>query len=126
MEGRQVKFLILGCNGMLGHMLTLYLLNQKHHVTGFAREKSPFVDTIVSDIHNLDLLKSAVIDYDIIVNCIGLLNQYAENNQSEAVFINSYLPHILVDFTKGTSTKIIQISTDCVFSGAGGGTMNMI
>ena len=58
--------------------------------------------------------------YDAIINCIGLLNQDAENNKHLAVYLNSYLPHLLSYLTRDLDTKVIQMSTDCVFSGKSG------
>ena len=43
-----MKFLVLGCNGMAGHMISLYLKEQGHQVWGFARRSSPFVQTVVT------------------------------------------------------------------------------
>ena len=59
--------------------------------------------------------------YDAVINAIGILNQDAEDNKSNAVLLNSYLPHFLSDTTKDMKTKIIHMSTDCVFSGKTGG-----
>ena len=66
-----MKFLILGCNGMAGHMLSIYLKEQGHSVLGFARKKSEFVEVIVGDARNFDLLKMIVTnnDFDAIINC---------------------------------------------------------
>ena len=118
-----MKFLILGCNGMAGHTISIYLKEQGHDVTGYAREKSRFVNTIVGDVTDFDLLKKHVLScgYDSIINCIGLLNQFAENNHAMAVLLNGYLPHFLAEITKGTDIQIIHMSTDCVFSGKTGG-----
>jgi dTDP-4-dehydrorhamnose reductase len=55
-----------------------------------------------------------------VINCIGILNKNAEINKHEAVFLNSYLPHYLSYITKNIETKVIQMSTDCVFSGKSG------
>ena len=33
-----MKFLVLGCNGMAGHMISLYLKERGHQVQGFARK----------------------------------------------------------------------------------------
>jgi dTDP-4-dehydrorhamnose reductase len=55
-----------------------------------------------------------------VINCIGILNKNAEINKHEAVFLNSYLPHYLSSLTKNIETKVIQMSTDCVFSGKSG------
>ncbi|MDE6526031.1 MAG: sugar nucleotide-binding protein, partial [Muribaculaceae bacterium] len=117
-----MKFLILGCNGMAGHIISLYLKEQGHEVTGFARSKSPFVPTIIGDATNTELLAGAIAagKYDAVINAIGLLNQFAENNHAAAVFLNGYLPHYLAEITDGTDTQVIQMSTDCVFSGKDG------
>ena len=118
-----MKFLILGCNGMAGHTISLYLKEQGYEVDGFAREKSRFVRTFVGDARDLKTVRKVIEDgqYDAAVNCIGLLNKFAENNHEAAVFLNSYFPQFLAGITAHTSTQIIHISTDCVFSGSRGG-----
>ena len=118
-----MKFLILGCNGMAGHMISLYLKEQGYEVDGFARKKSLQVRTIVGDARNTDLLKQIIKDgnYRAIINCIGVLNKFAENDHEAAVYLNSYLPQFLAKVTEDIGTQIIHISTDCVFSGSRGG-----
>lgn len=118
-----MKFLVLGCNGMAGHMVALYLKTRAHEVIGFARQKSSYIDTIIGDATNINLLCQVIQDgkYDTIVNCIGVLNQFAEFDHANAIFLNSYLPHYLSKITENTKSQIIHISTDCVFSGAKGG-----
>ena len=111
------KLLILGCNGMLGSMVSLYFKEKGYNVTGFARRKSKIVDTIIGDVTNFELLKSIINDFDVIINCTGKLNKACDENISEAIIVNSYLPHFLAEITKETKIKIIHISTDCVFSG---------
>jgi dTDP-4-dehydrorhamnose reductase len=58
--------------------------------------------------------------FDAVINCIGLLNQFAEDNKAMAVLLNGYLPHYLTEITKDTQTKVIHMSTDCVFAGNDG------
>jgi len=118
-----MKFLVLGCNGMAGHMVSLYLKEQRHDVIGFARKESNIVKTVKGDAKNESLLREIALDgkFDVIVNCIGILNQYAEKNKAEAAYINGYFPHLIAEITNKTATKVIQMSTDCVFSGASGG-----
>src|SRR5664280_538581 len=55
--------------------------------------------------------------YDVIINCIGLLNQAAEESHSNALYLNSYFPHLIADTIKDKKTKLIHMSTDCVFAG---------
>lgn len=114
-----MKFLILGCNGMAGHVISIYMKEAGHDVTGYAREKSKFVNTIIGDALNFEFLRGVIQNggYDVVINCIGLLNQFAESNHASAVMLNGYLPHFLVQITKNIPTQIIHMSTDCVFSG---------
>ena len=118
-----MKFLILGCNGMAGHIISVYLKEKGHNVTGFAREKSKYIESVIGDAKDTSLLESIIKkgNYDSVVNCIGLLNQYAENNKADAVLLNGFLPHFLSKITENTDTQIIHMSTDCVFSGKTGG-----
>lgn len=118
-----MKFLVIGCNGMAGHTISLYLKEQGHDVTGFAREKSRFINTIIGDVVEIELLKDVVLkgNYDSVINCVGILNQFAENDHASAVLLNGFLPHYLAKITKDTDIQIIQMSTDCVFSGKTGG-----
>lgn len=117
-----MKFLVLGCNGMAGHTISLYLKEQGHDVYGFDRSKSQYVDSVAGDAHNTDLLKKIIVEgnYDSVINCIGILNQFAEQNKALSSFLNSYFPHFLAESTTGTHTQIIHMSTDCVFSGKRG------
>lgn len=117
-----MKFLVLGCNGMAGHIISVYLKEQGHTVVGFARAKSAFVPTIIGNASNFELLRGIINagNYDAIINAIGLLNQFAEKNHGAASLLNGCLPHFLAEATEGTSTQIIHMSTDCVFSGKTG------
>lgn len=118
-----MKLLVLGCNGMAGHLISLYFKEKGNDVIGFARSDSRLLDkTIIGDASDMLLVKRIIEDgqYDAVINCIGLLNQFAENNKAMAVLLNGYLPHYLVEITKNTKTRIIHMSTDCVFAGNDG------
>lgn len=117
-----MKFLIFGCNGMAGHLVSVYLQEQGHEVVGFARSNSGLVKTIMGDALDAQSVKSALEQehFDVAVNCVGILNQFAEANKAQAVYLNSFFPHYLAALTRNTPTQIIHISTDCVFSGKRG------
>ena len=112
----------MGCNGMAGHMISLYLKEAGHNVLGFARTKSSVVDSVIGDAMDPKLVMDVVGTnrFDSIINCIGILNQFAERDKARAVYLNSYFPHYLAHLTEGTDTQIIHMSTDCVFSGKRG------
>lgn len=118
-----MKLLILGSNGMAGHVISLYFQELGHEVVGFARQKSKLLNnTIVGDATDIAYMKKVIDDghYDAIINCIGILNRDAEKNKAKAVLLNSYLPHFLVEITSNSNTRIIHMSTDCVFAGNDG------
>jgi dTDP-4-dehydrorhamnose reductase len=87
-----------------------------------ARKEVSYCSFIKGNVTDFDFVRSVMENgnYDAVINAIGILNQDAENNKDEAVLLNSYLPHFLVKITKNTKTKIIHMSTDCVFSGKKG------
>lgn len=118
-----MKFLILGCNGMAGHQISLYLQEQGHDVTGFALEKSKLLNkSIAGDATDFPTLKQIIQEgkYDTVINCIGILNQFAENNHALAALLNSYLPHFVAQAANEVGSQVIHMSTDCVFSGKRG------
>ena len=112
-----MKVLVLGGTGMAGHTITIYFTEAGHDVTAFSRSKVEYCNNINGDITDFERLKNIIIEgqYDAVINAIGILNQDAEDNKSTAVLLNSYLPHFLSDTTKDMKTKIIHMSTDCVF-----------
>lgn len=118
-----MKFLVLGASGMAGHTISIYLQEKGHNVLGFVRKEVSFVPCVMGNAIDTGFLKELIINgnFDSVINCIGILNQSAEQHKGQAVFLNSYFPHFLADVTKDMDTQIIHMSTDCVFSGKTGG-----
>lgn len=117
------KILIVGIKGMAGHIIfRSFESDERYKVYGIARNTEASDSIFNLDISNTDVLKRIIDEYkfDIIVNCIGILNKDAEDNPDKAIWFNSYFPHYLEKLTKNTFTKVIHISTDCVFSGKKG------
>lgn len=114
-----MKILVLGATGMAGHLIVLYFKEQGYEVTAFSRRPVPFCHGIIGDVRDLSFLRSVLIsgEYDIVINCIGILNKNAEENPADAVLCNSYLPHFIAQVTARMQTRLIQMSTDCVFAG---------
>lgn len=118
-----MKVLILGGTGMAGHMIAIYFKEVGHDVTVFSRRKVDYCKNINGDIRDFEYLSQIIHEgqYDAIINAIGILIQEAEDHKANAVLLNAYLPHFLSDATKQMKTRIIHMSTDCVFSGKSGG-----
>lgn len=115
-----MKVLVLGANGMAGHTISLYFQEKGYDVTAYSVTPFPYCKkNIVGDAFETPALQQMLLagQYDIVINCIGLLNEVAESNPSKAVYLNSYLPHLIKDTLKNTRTRLIHMSTDCVFAG---------
>lgn len=115
-------FLILGVNGMAGHVIAQYLLEQGHTVYGFARQESSVCETMIGDATNKEDVRQALQahPYDYVVNAIGVLNRFVDEHPADGIYLNSVLPHFLAEELADTKTKLIHISTDCVFEGTKG------
>lgn len=116
------NILVLGSIGMAGHLITLYFKEQGYNVTAYSMQPFPYCNNIIGNALETENFKNMLLegDYDAVINCIGILNQVAEDNQSLATYLNSYLPHLVADTLKDKKTKLIHMSTDCVFAGNSG------
>lgn len=114
-----MKIIVFGASGMAGHIITLYFKEQGYDVTGFTRRAISYCKYILGDAANPDDVKKALEsdDFEIVINAIGILNQFAEENKAMAVMLNGYLPHFIADCLKEKKARLIHMSTDCVFAG---------
>lgn len=123
------KIFILGAGGMLGSMLTDYLCkNSDFEITVSSRNlkdkiKLPHkVNYVPFDADNSNGIKSLNLkNFGWVINAIGIIKPYIKDDDSgsikRAIEINSLLPRYLAEQVKNSGTKIIQIATDCVYSG---------
>lgn len=115
-----MKLLVVGSNGMAGHIITKYLKQKGHTVVTVARDNADYsVD--IEDTNSVEsLFDSLEKDFDFVINCIGLLVKDSIDRPDRAAIINSWFPHYLEYSYKDTVTKVIHLSTDCVFDGKKG------
>lgn len=120
-----MKILVLGAGGMAGHVIAIYLKQRGHDVIGLVRRPVDYIPYIVGDVNDIQELSRLIRKnkYDAVINAIGILNKAVDAKLSEGIFINSYLPHVLAELTRFANTKIVHLSTDCVFSGQIGNYM---
>ena len=119
------KVLVLGATGMLG-AACLEVLQQNRNllVIGTSRYASDVMaefDATSSSVSQL--IESQNPDW--IINCIGVIkphiNEKETNSILNAIEINSKFPSLLAKASEKSNIKIIQIATDCVYSGKTGG-----
>ena len=118
--------LVLGATGMAGSMIHKYLRStRKYVVAALTRTTVDSLDSFVIDVESdlnrfIEIINSVNNSVDVIINCIGLLVKESDANPSRAIYLNSFLPHLLETLTKETDKKVIHLSTDCIFNGRKG------
>ena len=112
-----MKILVLGSTGMLGHVVSQYFSEKGCGVIKTTRKNDdPLYFDVEKNINQVEKIIEST-KPDVVINCIGILNQKAEDNKTLAVIANSLLPHYIDQLSEKYSFKFIHISTDCVFSG---------
>ena len=107
-----MKILLFGSTGMLGSYINSYF---------YKKELTKINYRIVDN--NFDTLEDILLEHNInedtcVINCIGLIPQRFDNLCKKNYFIiNSMFPQKLFTICEKYGAKMIQPTTDCVFSG---------
>ena len=121
---KKIKVMLLGSAGMAGHVLKCELqkISDIIELVDVARSSELIRPKIEMDVTDFMVLRKIINegDFDFIINCVGILNAFAEDNPDQAILVNAYFPHFLERITKSSNLRIIHLSTDCVFSGSKG------
>lgn len=111
---------------MLGHQLCRLLSERMEIWATFRKAPKPFdflpEQRIIGNVsvQNIARVKEVLdtIKPDAVVNAVGIVKQRDEAKQAvPSIQINALFPHQLADLCVERSIRVIQISTDCVFSG---------
>jgi dTDP-4-dehydrorhamnose reductase len=58
---------------------------------------------------------------DVVINASGIIKHNSQGeNASQVIALNTLLPHVLSRLTAQIGARLVQLSTDCVFSGSKG------
>lgn len=127
-----MRILIFGVSGMLGHKL-YQRLRGRHEVFGTIRgsfdqieEYGIFTPESVIDgvrVEDVSSIEKAIESCrpEAIVNAIGVIKQLlGPNDVVRALEVNSIFPHRLKDIALTSGSRVITVSTDCVFDGSDG------
>jgi dTDP-4-dehydrorhamnose reductase len=123
MEKIKRKVLVLGSTGMLGHQVFKEIIkSQNYEVFDISFRTKLRSESFICDIRDTKKLSNYIelIHPDFIINCIGVLIKESNNNPANAIYINSYFPHLIRSIADNLGIRLIHISTDCVFSGKKG------
>jgi dTDP-4-dehydrorhamnose reductase len=115
-----MKVLVLGHSGMLGHEMVRVLEQEGIAVTTAGRNGAD----IEFDVSKIDLSDTRLQGFDYLISCIGLtthnIDELDSASVSRAKLLNTEFPKQLAGFAESSGAKVIQIATDCVFSGSKG------
>jgi dTDP-4-dehydrorhamnose reductase len=120
------KIVVLGSSGMLGKEVTRVLQGKDLDVVPTVRGDKVAGDQVHFDFNSsseaLDELFTKIGKTDYVINCIGMIKQKfkPENEVRDSVILNSLLPTRLSICANEFDFRVIQIATDCVFSGQSG------
>ena len=115
------KVLVLGATGMLGHSVAKVFKNDPsiHLIQTSRKKREGYLKFEAMKDDVTELIKDVKPDW--VINCIGVIKPHIDEKSPEsiirAVEINGIFPYLLA---KCTSKSIIQIATDCVYSGEKG------
>lgn len=127
---------VIGASGMLGSMV-LDVLSQDEDLklistvrtkklAELERSKFKNVDWRLLDVEkdNTAELRSAIHGASYIVNAIGVIKPYIHDDNpvetERAIKVNSLFPYKLAQLAVANRAQILQITTDCVYSGSRG------
>jgi len=127
-----MKVLILGGTGMLGHKVYQVFrdlfdtwISARCDAEPCARygifDPAKIVDR--TDLSSLEAAEEVVkkVRPDAVINCVGVLKQtIGDSSPIGAITLNSLLPHWLERLSATCGFRLIQLGTDCVFSGRKG------
>ena len=130
------KVMVIGGSGMLGSMVVDYLSRDtKLEVTATVRTKALaakcgerlrnvnwqlFDGNTTYSLEALSMIKK----HDWVINAIGITKPLIHDDNAfeveQAIHINSLLPYAVAHHAQKGSTQVLQIATDCVYSGSKG------
>lgn len=127
------KVIILGTNGMLGSMVASVFSREKDlQVVLTARDAKTMKKISITHANmDIDLLHAEKslgtfakkhADASVLINCVGIIKPFIHDDNplevERAIRVNALFPHQLAKAF--SQAKILQIATDCVFSGKEG------
>ena len=119
---------VLGSSGMIGHEVANRLKSDsRFQVFKYQRSENKKDNSVNKfNIFNqsLETISTEFSKYDFVINCTGvirhLINPADYKDIEKIIEVNSKFPKLLSESLQNSGTKIIEIGTDCVFSGTKG------
>jgi dTDP-4-dehydrorhamnose reductase len=122
------KIAIIGTQGMLGSAVCRHLSEKTYQIleinsSGKTQSSNPVTQFDIA-VNEIEKLESNLKGIDFVINCAGLIKHKIDKNSTESlnnlVRINSLFPIQLTNLSHNLNFKVIQVATDCVYSGETG------
>jgi len=122
------KIAIIGTQGMLGSAVCRYLSEKTYQLieinsTGKTQSSNPVYQFDIA-VNEIEMLENHLKGTDFVINCAGLIKHKISKNSKESlnnlIRINSLFPIQLTNLSHKLDFKVIQVATDCVYSGERG------
>lgn len=120
--GKIRKILVLWAGWMLWNAVYKTLLENSNFkvigtFSGAPKKETDLIFRITKDNITGDLERLLSERYDYIINCIGMIRpEDTTESVASSFLINSYFPQILREIASKNNSRVIHVSTDCVFS----------
>jgi len=131
-----MKVVVLGATGMLGSMvlnvlaaepgleLCATVLSLSGDGLGIPPGRCDILGLDVAACQSSDIY-AALKHADWAVNCVGVIKPYIHDDHSQeretALRVNALFPHALAKASEQAGCQVLQVATDCVYSGTRGG-----
>ncbi len=131
-----IKVIILGASGMLGSMVLDYLSGdpelqlsataRSQKLVQKLRKRAGNIEWRLLDAErcNVNDIVNVLVNAEWAINAIGVIKPYIhDDNAAEverAVAVNALFPHLLAHAAEQTGCRVLQIATDCAYSGRRG------
>jgi len=129
-----MRIIVLGASGMLGSMIVdVFSRDESFEVTAAARsqkvleklhEQLPNLNIQVVESFRTNLVLDFINGHDWVINAIGitkpLIHDQNPADVEKATWINSLLPYLIGGYAASVDAQVLQIATDCVYSGGKG------
>ena len=111
-----MKIFVLGYTGMLGRYVYTYLKSEGYrNVIGLSRKELD-----ASCISDAQLNPVSFPKGTIIINCMGVIKLRDSIGDLEFIQVNSVFPHLLANMCEKTGSKLVHVTTDCIYDGLNG------
>lgn len=120
------RLLVLGAGGLLGGYVLRLAVAAAFETHAWYRNAGATASSGIrnwnGDVATVDALEviASTIRPDVVINCAALLPR-RQADAAEMRRVNAWLPHSLAARLSDYGARVIQVSTDAVFSGARGG-----